>query len=195
MQVYHELSPIYDANSKVLILGSMPSVKSREVGFYYAHKTNRFWVILEKLFNVSLNTIEEKKKFLLENHISLWDVFEFCEIDASSDASIKNYKLNDINMILKYAKIKAIFCTGKKSYDTLIKNFKTDILYESSFMKNSPAKYINNGTKTAIIEFLNIVLNVKAITITIINKGNLDKNCIARYLTILISIKVSVLKL
>ena len=127
MQVYHELPPIYDEYSKVLILGSMPSVKSRKVGFYYAHKTNRFWFILEKLFNVSLNTIEEKKKFLLENHISLWDVFEFCEIDASSDASIKNYKLNDINMILKYAKIKAIFCTGKKSYDTLIKNFKTDI--------------------------------------------------------------------
>ena len=127
MQVYHELSPIYDVDSKVLILGSMPSVKSREVGFYYAHKTNRFWVILEKLFNVSLNTIEEKKKFLLDNYIALWDVFAFCEIDASSDASIKNYQLNDINMILKNAKIKAIFCTGKKSYDTLIKNFKTNI--------------------------------------------------------------------
>lgn len=127
MQVYHELSPIYDVDSKVLILGSMPSVKSREVGFYYAHKTNRFWFILEKLFNVNLNTIDEKKKFLLDKHIALWDVFEFCEIDASSDASIKNYKLNDINMILKHAKIKAIFCTGKKSYDTLMKNFKTDI--------------------------------------------------------------------
>ena len=127
MQVYHERPPIYDNNSKVLILGSMPSVKSREVGFYYAHKTNRFWVILEKLFNVSLNTIEEKKKFLLDNYIALWDVFAFCEIDASNDASIKNYQLNDINMILKNAKIKAIFCTGKKSYDTLIKNFKTDI--------------------------------------------------------------------
>lgn len=127
MQVYHELSPIYDVDSKVLILGSMPSVKSREVGFYYAHKTNRFWFILEKLFNVNLNTIDEKKKFLLDKHIALWDVFEFCEIDASSDASIKNYKLNDINIILKHAKIKAIFCTGKKSYDTLMKNFKTDI--------------------------------------------------------------------
>ncbi len=127
MQVYHELSPIYDVDSKVLILGSMPSVKSREVGFYYAHKTNRFWFILEKLFNANLNTIDEKKKFLLDKHIALWDVFEFCEIDASSDASIKNYKLNDINMILKHAKIKAIFCTGKKSYDTLMKNFKTDI--------------------------------------------------------------------
>ncbi len=127
MQVYHELSPIYDVDSKVLILGSMPSVKSREVGFYYAHKTNRFWFILEKLFNVNLNTIDEKKKFLLDKHIALWDIFEFCEIDASSDASIKNYKLNDINIILKHAKIKAIFCTGKKSYDTLMKNFKTDI--------------------------------------------------------------------
>ena len=127
MQVFHELSPIYDKYSKVLILGSMPSVKSREMGFYYAHKTNRFWGILEKLFNVSLNTIEEKKKFLLDNHIALWDVFAFCEIDASSDASIKNYQLNDIDMILKHVHIKAIFCTGKKSYDTLVKNFKTNI--------------------------------------------------------------------
>ena len=127
MQVYHELPPIYDESSKVLILGSMPSQKSREVGFYYAHKTNRFWHILEKLFHVNLNTIEEKKKFLLDNHIALWDVFAFCEINASSDASIKNYQLNDIDMILKHANIKAIFCTGKKSYDTLIKNFKTNM--------------------------------------------------------------------
>ncbi len=127
MQVYHELPPIYDEYSKVLILGSMPSQKSREVGFYYAHKTNRFWHILEKLFHVNLNTIEEKKKFLLDNHIALWDVFAFCEINASSDASIKNYQLNDIDMILKHANIKAIFCTGKKSYDTLIKNFKTNM--------------------------------------------------------------------
>ena len=127
MQVYHELPPIYDEYSKVLILGSMPSQKSREVGFYYAHKTNRFWHILEKLFYVNLNTIEEKKKFLLDNHIALWDVFAFCEINASSDASIKNYQLNDIDMILKHANIKAIFCTGKKSYDTLIKNFKTNM--------------------------------------------------------------------
>ena len=127
MQVYHELPPIYDESSKVLILGSMPSQKSREVGFYYAHKTNRFWHILEKLFYVNLNTIEEKKKFLLDNHIALWDVFAFCEINASSDASIKNYQLNDIDMILKHANIKAIFCTGKKSYDTLIKNFKTNM--------------------------------------------------------------------
>ena len=127
MQVYHELPPIYDESSKVLILGSMPSQKSREVGFYYAHKTNRFWHILEKLFHVNLNTIEEKKKFLLDNHIALWDVFAFCEINASSDASIKNYQLNDIDMILKHANIKAIFCTGKKSYDSLIKNFKTNM--------------------------------------------------------------------
>lgn len=127
MQVYHELPPIYDEYSKVLILGSMPSQKSRKVGFYYAHKTNRFWLILEKLFHVNLNTIEEKKKFLLDNRIALWDVFAFCEINASSDASIKNYQLNDIDMILKHANIKAIFCTGKKSYDTLIKNFKTNM--------------------------------------------------------------------
>lgn len=127
MQVFHELSPIYDNNSKVLILGSMPSRKSREIGFYYAHKTNRFWMVLEKLFNVTLNSNKQKQEFLIDNHIALWDIFSFCEIDASSDASIKNYQLNDIEMILKCANIRAIFCTGKKSFDTLIKNFKTDI--------------------------------------------------------------------
>ena len=127
MQVFHELYPIYNKHSKVLILGSIPSIKSRETGFYYAHKTNRFWFIFEKLFNVSLNTIEEKKKFLLDYNIALWDVFKFCEIDASNDASIKNYQLNDINIIINCANIKVIFCTGKKSYNTLIKNFKTDI--------------------------------------------------------------------
>ena len=155
MQVFHELSPIYDEYSKVLILGSMPSVKSREIGFYYAHKTNRFWGILEKLFNVSLNTIEEKKKFLLDNHIALWDVFKSCDIHASSDASIKNYELNDINMITNIANIQAIFCTGKTAYNNLIKNYKTTIpifCLPSPSSANATFKLDNLIEKYAIIK-------------------------------------------
>ena len=127
MLVTHELSPIYDKYSKVLILGTIPSVKSREIGFYYAHPSNRFWPILENLFNTKLSTKEEKIEFLHKNHIALWDVFKSCDIHASSDASIKNYELNDINIITNVANIKAIFCTGKTAYTNLIKNYKTKI--------------------------------------------------------------------
>lgn len=127
MLVTHKLSPIYDEYSKVLILGTIPSVKSREAGFYYAHPSNRFWPILESLFNTKLSTKEEKEEFLHKNHIALWDVFKSCDIHASSDASIKNYELNDIDMITNIANIQAIFCTGKTAYNNLIKNYKTTI--------------------------------------------------------------------
>ena len=85
MRVYHELEPIYNKSSKVLILGSLPSVKSREVGFYYAHPQNRFWRILESLFGVSLPDIDAKRKFLLSHGIALWDTVASCEISGSSD--------------------------------------------------------------------------------------------------------------
>ncbi len=127
MHVIHNLKPIFNKNSKILILGSMPSIKSRELGFYYAHPQNRFWQILEILFEIKLETKEEKIKFLLKNNIALWDVFKSCDILASSDNSIKNYKINDINYIIKNSKIKVIFCTGKSAFNTLSKNFKTDI--------------------------------------------------------------------
>ena len=125
--VNHELDPIYDKSSKVLILGSIPSVKSRASGFYYAHPTNRFWPILENLFNTKLSTKEEKIKFLHDNNIALWDVFKSCDIKASSDATIKNYELNDIDQIVNYASIKAIFCTGKRAFNTLVKYYQTNI--------------------------------------------------------------------
>ena len=127
MLVTHELSPIYNKDAKILILGSIPSVKSREANFYYAHKNNRFWKIIEIIFNIKLNSKEEKIKFLLNHNIALWDVFKECEISLSNDSTIKNYKLNDLNIILNNCKIKVIFCTGKKAYDSLISNFNTSI--------------------------------------------------------------------
>lgn len=126
-KVNHTLDPIFDKNSKILILGSIPSIKSREIGFYYAHPQNRFWQILELIFKVKLNTIQEKKQFLLNQKIALWDVFKSVSINGSNDSSIKNGILNNLEPLLKYSQIKAIFTTGKLAYNTLTKNLKTNL--------------------------------------------------------------------
>ena len=86
MIVHHTLKPIYNENSKILILGSMPSIISRENNFYYANKTNRFWLIINNIFNTNLNTNEEKENFLLKNNIALFDMIKSCEITGSSDS-------------------------------------------------------------------------------------------------------------
>ncbi len=119
MKAIHNFDPIYDANAQVLILGTMPSVISRENKFYYAHPQNRFWKIMEKLFLIQLQTIEDKKKFLLDYHIALWDVISSCDIEGSSDASIKNIILNDISLILDNAPIKCIFVQERKAINFL----------------------------------------------------------------------------
>ncbi|MGN9119614.1 DNA-deoxyinosine glycosylase [Turicibacter bilis] len=120
--VEHTLSPIYDKNSNVLILGTMPSPKSREVGFYYGHPQNRFWKVLADIFNEeSLTTTEEKITFLHRHQLALWDVLQSCEIQGADDASIKNPIPNDLTSLLQEANIKAIFTTGKKATDLYMK--------------------------------------------------------------------------
>lgn len=117
MRVNHEFEPFYDSNSKILILGSIPSPKSRELGFYYMHPQNRFWPALSNIFNEqNPNTIEDKKQFLNRHNIALWDVLDSCEIDGASDSSIKNPIPNDINKIIKNSKIKRIYTTGMTAY-------------------------------------------------------------------------------
>ena len=89
----HNIKPVYDEKSKILILGSFPSVKSREQQFFYGHKQNRFWKVLAEVMDAALpETIEEKKAFLLQHHIAVWDVIESCTITGSSDSSIKDVK-------------------------------------------------------------------------------------------------------
>lgn len=117
MKVYHELEPVFDFQSQILILGSFPSVQSRKKQFYYGHPQNRFWRIIETLYNTTVTDIESKKQFLLEHHIALWDVVESCEIEGSSDASIKHVKINDIQKIIQASQIKKIYANGKKAYD------------------------------------------------------------------------------
>lgn len=116
-RVIHEIHPIYDKNSKILILGSFPSVKSRENNFFYAHPQNRFWRVLAEIFYEDVpESIEEKKEFLLRNHIALWDVIHSCMIEGSSDSSIKEVVPNDLTVILKQADIRQIYCNGTTSY-------------------------------------------------------------------------------
>ena len=116
--IKHTFEPIYDAKSKILILGSFPSVKSRENQFYYGHPQNRFWKMLAHVLNADVpETIEEKKALLLENHIAIWDVIASCSISGSSDTSIKNVVVNDFSEILEKSQIKTIYVNGTKAYE------------------------------------------------------------------------------
>lgn len=112
--IIHPIEPVFDETSKVLILGSFPSVKSREEGFFYGHPQNRFWKVLAAIFEEEVpETIPEKKAFLLRNHVAVWDVIHSCEIQGSSDASIRNATANDLRPILETADVRNIFVNGK----------------------------------------------------------------------------------
>lgn len=109
----HHIKPIFNENSEILILGSFPSVKSREGNFFYHHPQNRFWKVMAAVCGCELpRTIEEKKRFLLESRIAIWDVIASCDIEGSSDSSIKNVVPNDLGMILSIGKIKQIYTNG-----------------------------------------------------------------------------------
>lgn len=114
--VTHEFDAFFDKDSRVLILGTIPSPKSREQGFYYGHPQNRFWKVLADVLGEEFpQTVEARKGFLKRNHIALWDVLESCEIKGASDVSIRNARPNDMNRILQAADIRAIFATGAKA--------------------------------------------------------------------------------
>ncbi len=148
MHVKHNINPVYSNDSKVLILGSLPSVISRKENFYYANKSNRFWQIFSILFNTSFNCTEDKINFLLANKIALWDVIYSCDINNSKDESIKNIKVNDIEEIIKKSEIKIIFCTGKKSFQTyqkyLSNKIKLPCIYLASPSSANAMKSIAN---------------------------------------------------
>jgi hypoxanthine-DNA glycosylase len=112
--VVHNIPPVFDRQSEVLILGSFPSVKSREAAFFYGHPQNRFWRVIAAVYGDEPgDTPETKTAFLLRHHVALWDVIGRCEITGSSDASIKNAVPNDISMILSAASVMRIFVNGQ----------------------------------------------------------------------------------
>lgn len=132
----HTIPPYYNTDSTVLILGSFPSVKSREQGFYYAHPQNRFWQVLKIIYN---EDIKNKKDFLKKHNIALFDVCASCEIKGSSDASIKNVVPNDITKIIKESNIKIIILNGKTATKLFKKYIKNVNIKTISLPSTSPA--------------------------------------------------------
>lgn len=121
----HPFEPIHDANSRLLILGSFPSVKSRELAFYYSHPRNRFWRLISDLCGYELPVdadIAAKRQLLFSAGIALWDVCGKCEVAASSDASIKKVVVNDLSQIFKTARIEAVFTNGRTAYELYMKH-------------------------------------------------------------------------
>ncbi len=131
----HPFGPLYDSESRVLILGSFPSVKSREMDFYYMHPQNRFWPVLSRLFD---EEITDRRQFCLDHHIALWDVIESCSIVGSGDTSIKDVKVNEIASLCSQTKIRAVFTTGKKASD-LYRRYVTCDLPHIPLPSTSPA--------------------------------------------------------
>lgn len=110
----HPIPPVFDRDSKILILGSFPSVKSREEAFFYGHPQNRFWKVLAAVYGCSVpKTVQEKRKFLLKHGVALWDVIASCDIEGSADSTIRNVTPNDLTVILEAADIQRIYLNGR----------------------------------------------------------------------------------
>ena len=139
--ITHPIAPIFDGNSKILILGSFPYVKSREQMFFYGHPKNRFWQVLSEVFEDKTPvTVKEKRAFLLKHGVAVWDVIASCDIIGSSDSSIRNVKPNDIEIILSAADIKAIFVNGKTAEKYYNKYLKEKVHREAILLPStSPA--------------------------------------------------------
>lgn len=113
---YCGFQPVFNVDSKILILGSFPSVKSREQAFYYGNKQNRFWNVLCEFFGTPVQTVEDKIRLCLSNRIALWDVVTSCTIKGSMDSDIKDYELADLSVVLDNCDIVKILCNGDKAY-------------------------------------------------------------------------------
>lgn len=157
-KLFHSIKPIYNENSKVLVLGTFPSPKSREQGFYYGHPQNRFWRVLSAVLKAETPlTIEQKKSLLLKHGIALWDVLESCEISGAADSSIASPKVNDFSRITSIADIKATFTTGKKATELFEKLTGSKSIYLPS---TSPANCAMSIEKLAeqykvLLEYIN----------------------------------------
>ena len=121
-KIIHPIPPMYDENCRILILGSFPSVKSREAMFFYGHPQNRFWPLLARLFDEPVpQTIGEKRTLALSHHIAMWDTIHSCTITGSSDSSIRDVIPNDLSVILKNSAVEHIFCNGATSHKLYMK--------------------------------------------------------------------------
>ncbi|RKM61779.1 DNA-deoxyinosine glycosylase [Butyrivibrio sp. XB500-5] len=147
--IVHPIPPLYYKNSRVLILGSFPSVKSREAQFFYGHPQNRFWNVIAAVLDEEVpNTIPEKKALLKRNKIALWDVIHSCDITGSSDSSIKNVTPNDLKTILDNSNVEAIYVNGKTA-EKYYKKYTEKIIERSAIClpSTSPANAAWNMEK------------------------------------------------
>ena len=157
MRVYHEFDAFFRKDSKVLILGSIPSRKSREEGFYYAHPQNRFWKVLASVYKEDIpQTIEGKKKFLEKHNIALWDVCESCLIHASSDESIRDVRVNDLSRVLDNSCVEFIFTTGRKAYDLYNKYSKEKTKIDAVYLPSTSAANARASFQDLVIEYSKI---------------------------------------
>ena len=115
-EVFSGFEPVFDSNSKILVLGSFPSVKSREESFYYGNKQNRFWRVLSEFYGIEAETISDKINLCLNSRIALWDIVASCQIKGSMDTDITNYTLVDLSYVLDKCSITKILCNGSKAY-------------------------------------------------------------------------------
>ena len=188
----HTIAPVFDENSKILVLGSFPSVKSREEGFFYGHPQNRFWKVIANAFDTQIpQSIEEKKALLLLNGIALWDVIHSCDIVGSSDSSIKNVVPNDISKILKTANIEKIITNGKKAdslykkyiekyniKDVVIGSIFTNYISEETvhFSNKNELFYTKNSDEDMIISELSKITNVYKRSSEVMYKYNVSNH-------------------
>ncbi|MDE7018080.1 MAG: DNA-deoxyinosine glycosylase [Lachnospiraceae bacterium] len=137
----HNIPPLYDGKSKILILGSFPSVKSREGQFFYHHPQNRYWKVMAAVLGCWIpETIEEKKHMILSHHVAMWDVIASCEITGSSDSSIKNVVPNDIGRLLEETEIEKIYTNGGTAHKYFQKYIQKNIKREDIVLPStSPA--------------------------------------------------------
>lgn len=157
--VEHPIRPVYDKNSRILILGSFPSVKSREANFFYGHPQNRFWKVLAVVFETEVPvTVDEKREFLLAHGVAVWDVIKSCDIVGSSDSSIKNVVPNDLREILNNADIRQIFVNGKTAEQFYKKYIEKEIGRKATCLPStSPANAAWNVEKL-VVEWKQILL-------------------------------------
>ncbi len=159
----HPFPPILDSNTRILFLGSFPSIASFEQSFYYAHPRNAFWSIMEEIFGVIFRDNEDKKRFCIQMGIGLWDVIGSCERSNSSDSNLKNIVPNDfMKLLTEYPNIKVIAFTGKKAFDLFQKYFKELEIETVLLPSTSPAHAAMTRKDKTILykEFLNHYLTL-----------------------------------
>lgn len=157
--VEHTLKPIYNKESKILILGTMPSPKSREYKFYYSHPQNRFWKVISCVLNQDEpKTNEEKETFLLKNGIAMWDVLKSCEINGADDSSIKSPVVNDISLVVESSNVRKIFTTGKKATDLYKRYCEKNVNMPSVYLPSTSAANCRNYNYDSLVKAYEVLV-------------------------------------